>query len=306
MFQPCRFVSVIVVVIATVAHGLASPAHAQVRPRVACGDIIEVEFTQNNQLFEFTIALEPGDVVSVVVDPFGDTLGYAYNLIEPSGNNIFTQYGSYTTGITTESTSPILSARGDYRFQVANTNIDPSGYTYNVLQLGFGIVTIGFSCTLRDGTFIAAGSTLGNDTPPSNTNAQPAIAPIFSGFGFPGLPPVDFSDVARLPLSPSAAFNGAITPSGGEILGYTLDLSTGQTVDLTITRHSGNLNFGVVVLDAENNVAFQASLIASKSMTTQFIAPNTGTYTFGVFRVDVNPPTQPAATAFSLIVSPVE
>ncbi|GIK64445.1 MAG: hypothetical protein BroJett018_22390 [Chloroflexota bacterium] len=93
---------------------------------------------------------------------------------------------------------------------------------------------------------------------------------------------------------------GAVTPSGGEILGFTFEASAGDTLDLSYTRLSGNLNLGVVVLVEDNKVVFQASLVTSQTLTTRFTLPIAGKYTIGVFRVDLLPPDAPEATAFQI------
>jgi hypothetical protein len=111
---------------------------------------------------------------------------------------------------------------------------------------------------------------------------------------------VDFANVAKLPLPAGVAMSGGITPTGGEILGYTLDASAGDTLDLTFTRLSGNLNLGLVVLSAENKVVFQASLVTSTTLNTRFTLPTAGTYTIGVFRIDLLSPDAPEATAFQV------
>ncbi|MDX1992250.1 MAG: hypothetical protein SF029_07665, partial [bacterium] len=72
------------------------------------------------------------------------------------------------------------------------------------------------------------------------------------------------------------------------------------TLDLSFTRISGNLNLGLVVLYGDNTVVFQASLITSQTLSTRFILPETGTYTIGIFRIDLLPPDAPEATAFQI------
>ncbi|MEZ4620730.1 MAG: hypothetical protein R2867_35195 [Caldilineaceae bacterium] len=64
-------------------------------------------------------------------------------------------------------------------------------------------------------------------------------------------------------------------PTGNEILSFTLDSTAGDTLDLRYTRVSGNMNLGLVVLSAENEVFFQASLVTSTSLT--FTLPTAGT-----------------------------
>jgi hypothetical protein len=120
------------------------------------------------------------------------------------------------------------------------------------------------------------------------------------GTGFPGLPAVDFTNVAKIPMVGGTPMTGAVTPTGSEILGYTLDGKVGNTVELGVNKLSGNLNLGVVVLSADNKVVFQASLVTSTALTTTFTLPSDGQYTIGVFRVDLLPPDAPQPTAFQV------
>lgn len=297
-----QFFSLCLIVMVTALPLLTPrPTIAQGTETVACGDVIEIEFTTEDQAYDFAIPLAPGDTLSFVIDPLGDTVGYNYVLLEPSGNAIekhLTNSGVYET---TDRTTGVLSGRGNYRLVVANAwmtdagNIysNPSGYRF-----GVGILTISLACTLRDGTVIAAGST---SVPTANT------APTaFSGFGFPGLPSVDFGGSAQIPLLAGTPFTGAITPTDTLTTTYTVQLSADQPVALELARINGNLNLGLTVLDANNAVVFYGGLITPGTLRGEFVAPNTGTYTFGVFRVDLNPPVEPVATAFSLTVTPVQ
>jgi len=54
------------------------------------------------------------------------------------------------------------------------------------------------------------------------------------------------------------------------------------------------------LLSADNQVVFQASLITSDTLTTRFTLPTAGTYTIGLFRIDLLPPDAPEATAFQI------
>ncbi len=94
---------------------------------------------------------------------------------------------------------------------------------------------------------------------------------------------------------------GAVTATGGETIGFTFDANAGDKVDLTFSRiQPGNLNLGLAVLSPDNKVVFQASLVTSESLTTRFTLPSVGTYTIGVFRIDLLPPDNPQPTAFQV------
>jgi hypothetical protein len=63
-----------------------------------------------------------------------------------------------------------------------------------------------------------------------------------------------------------------------------------DTLDLSYTRVSGNMNLGLVVLSESNAVFFQASLVTSAALSTRFTLPAAGQYTIGVFRISLVEP----------------
>ncbi|MEZ4684025.1 MAG: hypothetical protein R2932_58440 [Caldilineaceae bacterium] len=91
-----------------------------------------------------------------------------------------------------------------------------------------------------------------------------------------------------------------VLPTGNEILSFTLDSTAGDTLDLSNTRVSGNMNLGLVVLSAENEGFCQASLVTSESLATTFTLPDTGQYTIGVFRISLVEPERVDPTVFQL------
>jgi hypothetical protein len=113
------------------------------------------------------------------------------------------------------------------------------------------------------------------------------------------LAPVDFSSVAEIPLLLDTVMTGVI-PTGNEILGFTLDAAAGDTLDLSYTRVSGNMNLGLVVLSESNEVFFQASLVTSEALSTRFTLPVAGQYTIGVFRISLVEPEDAEPTVFQL------
>lgn len=261
------------------------PVSAQ--SNVQCGSIVEGEFTEGSKRQDYFINLAPGDKLKVDGTSVGDYLTFYITVIGPSKRTI-RDSGNYYNNPSLETGT--LSA--------------PGTYTIDVHTGGIGIYTLYIGCTLRDGTVIEPGdvpptsTTTGNTTTPS----QP-VAPVFTGVGFPGLAPVDFSQVAKLPLPAGIAMGGAVTATGGEILGYTFSASAGDKLDLSFTRASGNLNLGLVVLSADNKVVYMAAMVTSETMTTRFTVPAAGEYTIGVFRLDLMSPPDPQPTAFQLQVS---
>ncbi|MEZ4860433.1 MAG: hypothetical protein R3C14_03975 [Caldilineaceae bacterium] len=63
----------------------------------------------------------------------------------------------------------------------------------------------------------------------------------------------------------------------------------GDTLDLSYTRVSGNMNLGLVVLPADNEV-FSRPLVTSESLSTRFTWPAAGQSTIGVFRISLVEP----------------
>jgi hypothetical protein len=66
------------------------------------------------------------------------------------------------------------------------------------------------------------------------------------------------------------------------------------------------MNLGLVVLSAENEVFFQASLVTSESLATTFTLPTAGEYTIGVFRISLVEPQEVEPPVFQLQVTTVE
>jgi len=257
---------------------------------VTCGQVIQGEFTENSQILEYAINLSPGDQITIAGGRIGDYLKYVISIVAPSRITVAGVDKSILSNITSISRydsgeplaeSGVLGERGDYSIFLANGS-----------RGGQGIFILSISC-VKDGVTVNAGEA---SPPPLPTSASTT----FTSNGFPGLAPVDFANIARIPLIANTPMTGAITPSGGEILGYTLDANAGDKLDLAFTRLSGNLNLGLVVLSAENQVVFQASLVTSETMSTRLTLPTAGQYTIGVFRIDLLPPAAPEATAFQV------
>jgi hypothetical protein len=91
-----------------------------------------------------------------------------------------------------------------------------------------------------------------------------------------------------------------VIPLDNQILGFTVDAAAGDSLDLSYTRVSGNMNLGLVVLSAKNEVFFQASLVTSDSLTTRFSLPQAGQYTIGIFRISLVEPAQVEPTVFQI------
>jgi len=260
--------------------GFITSVNAQGLP-IECGGILQGEFQESGEEHNYFLNLLPGDQLSVQSEGVGDYVRYTIGLYSPSNRDVQTVY---SVNQNPYDATGVLSERGAYRISVEAVTL--------------GIYTLYVSCVLGDGTVINAGDVASTST----TNDAQSSSPVsnFSGVGFPGLVPVDFANVARLPLPSSVPMGGAVTPAGGEILGFTLDANASDLVELNFTRLSGNLNLGLVVLSANNEVLFQASLVTSQTLSTRFTVPSAGQYTIGVFRIDLLAPSSPEATAFQI------
>lgn len=278
-------------VVPFVAFMVFRPTYAQaVDIQVNCGDIIESEFTDNFQEHFYRLDLNIGDQVTVQavsLEANSDLLQIRLAVFDASNSRLGETENSRETSFRTD----LLRYRGINTIRVQNW------WRVNMQNtpLGIGRYSLYVGCTLRTGTIIEPGDTeIGRDKP---------IDTAFSGFGFPGLAPVDFANVARLPIPAGIPMSGAITPSGNEILGYQFDASEGDTVEIAFNRLSGNLNLGLVVIDENSHVIFQASLVTSETLTSRFTIPTSGQYTAGIFRIDLLPPDSPEATAFQVVAT---
>jgi len=267
-----------------------SPAYAQAGVPVECGEIVENEFDQNNETHTYLITMAAKESFDVAVEPVGDHLLTWITLLGPTD----LQLGYISWNKTPSISSSVLSARGTYKIKVLNGSY------------GIGEYKLLIGCTTHNGIIKPGDKPSPTATPaPLPTLTVRAALPLtttasFSGVGFPGLAPVDFSDVALIPLDLDTATAGVI-PLDNQILGFTLDAKANDVLDLSYKRKSGNLNLGLVVLSATNKVAFQASLVTSESLATRFTLPEAGKYTIGVFRINLVNPAKPQPTAFQLL-----
>ncbi len=271
--------------------------------RANCGDIIEGEFSVNHEQHQYLLNLSVGDEVDASIVAFGEQLktaifiqgptGLVFAISDdPTGINSRGQYTRLRVESNPKVASGVLSARGNYTIIV--NNYSWTGFLGDTGGIGAYNVFIG--CTLRDGTRIEPGS----EPPPDVVDSTPPT-PSFTGYGFPGLPSVDFTSAFILPYTPGTPFPGQIPATGPGVIGFTLNAAANDTLDLKFDRTSGNLNLGVVVLFGQDQVLFYGGLIASNTLSTTLTLPSEGQYTIGVFRVDLLPPAAPEATAFQVL-----
>ncbi len=274
----------------------AQSVYGQTSSRVECGNIATAEFAESKSVLTFQIELSPGYKLWFETERFGDYLLFnvvsnvkskGSGLLAPSGavvvsarDELFNFSDSYLPNIALE--TGVLGERGLYTIQLAN-------------EEAVGAFRLRIGCVTDTGTVINPGD-VAPPAPPT-----PVLPTLPANFvGFPGLAPVDFASAIPLPLIAGTPMTGAVTPTGGEVFAFALDASGGTNLDLTVNRLSGNLNLGLVVLSANNEVVFQASLVTSQTLNTRFTLPAAGQYTIGVFRVDLLSPAAPEATAFQV------
>lgn len=260
---------------------------SQTGPRtvpINCGDVVETEFLEVNITLgrepdNYTVELGAGDAISVRMVPVGSNPNIFFRIFDRNRRLLFdTSWG-----------------RGPGQAEIIEDFVVPATGTYTV-GVGSDIVT---AYTLYIGC-IVGGEVIEPGSPVQTTEATPLSIDQFSGFGFSGLPPVDFSTAFINTLTLGTEITAQIPIAGDAILGYAFDGTAGEAFTLNFGRNSGNLNLGLVVLSADNEVAFQASLVNSNLLVTNFTLPSTGQYTIGIFRIDLVPVENPQPTQFRL------
>lgn len=278
----CMFLCVMLLLMAIWS---AEDSNAQAAPTPAqCGQIIDAEFLRDGDegAQEYTLSLAPGDTITVFGDTVGAYLRYAISVFAPTTGKVARADWNYYDEPRAE--SDVLSERGIY--------------TIRVWSNGPGLYTLYIGCTLRDGTVISPGDVVGSSVISPTSAPAATLPPNVSGF--PGLAPVDMSNAVKVPLIAGTLMTGIVTPTGNEIIGFSVEANAGDTVDLSFRKLSGNLNLGVVVLSPTNKVVFYGGLILSDSLSTRFTLQDAGQYTIAVYRVDLLPPAAAEATAFQV------
>jgi len=291
-------------------------------PTVRCGDILESELLGDTQYQDITLQVQAGTKVDLSIMPLGSGFNPLVFLLDSGGGEIarlnavagglaeeFLQYQLSSSNTTLR----VFGARPDFILDERQWMTNAASWplpsimqrlkdnirdTTELIGTFYGAFTISLGCTLRDGTVIEPGQTPPEGQPGGQGNAPTPIPADFVGFR--GLPAVNFANGVLIPFNTDLPNTGSIAPGFDSVFGFNLDASAGDTLDLTFTRLSGNLNLGLVVLSADNQVVFQASLVTSTTLNTRFTLPTAGTYTIGVFRIDLLPPAAPEATAFQV------
>lgn len=261
-------------------------------PPLECGSILEEELSDSNRFGDYTIQASAGTVITVVVEPIGDSFN-PYLVLQNSVGTEILQFNSSPGGEN--------EVFGDYTISSSNSilliyagspNDTRTGYSNFNNATYYGAYIISLACTLRDGTYIAAGSTVNIEDLP--------VRPQTPVLGFPGLPPVDFSDGITIPLTPDTPNTGSINPGFDSVFGFTFEGIEGATVSLEFNRLSGNVALGLAVISDSNQIAYMSALVSSTAMSLTFTLPSAGQYTIGVFRIDLVPLPSPEATSFTV------
>jgi hypothetical protein len=265
---------------------------------IECGQIIDAELTKNELTHDYMLLVPAGTTLNISIEPKGNFNPFLYFF--DSGGNFVADFNSgkagqpdQLEGVVTGSTNPflrIIGARPDQERTCGYQCLNPE-FT--------GAYTLYFGCIIN-GTRINAGDTMPTATPIVPTTI-PTIAPDNPDFfGFPGISSVNFNNGVFIPFNTNAPNAGGIAPGFDSVFGFTLDANAGDIFEMAVTRISGNLNLGVVILSTDNKVVFYGGLITSESLATRLTLPTAGQYTIGVFRVDLLPPDVPEATAFQV------
>jgi hypothetical protein len=255
-----------------------------------CGSIFESRFEADGGRHRYYVNLVRGDAVNILAETLNtsyEDLRIDVGIISPS-ERVIDGFAS-------------VRGRGERPVSTAETRELPETGTYTIELRAYtstgGDYNFFIGCTLADGVVIEPGDVLPDSTP---TPPPVSANTTFSGFGFPGLSPVDFSEGVTVPFTMGSPNTGSISAGYEGIFGFLFTGNQGDTMRLDFTRVSGNLNLGLAVLSADNQVAFQASLVTSNSLSTDFVLPVTGDYTIGVFPIDLIPPDAPEATTFQI------
>lgn len=253
---------------------------AQANIEVECGDIVENEFTESYQPQSYSINLSAGTSLQVSGAPLGETLQLAIGVIAPNERMVAANDpdGSYNYPNSEPFVnSGVLSANGDYTLMAYN------GYFYtgrpwsDNRDYGVGVYTLFIGCTLRDGTVIQPGD---------NPDIEPTEIPRtpFSGYGFPGLSSIDFSNGIEIPITTSQPLP---IPVGSDVTLLTYDGVAGTTATLSILRMSGDISVGITVINqSDNNIIFLGGMPYTDNLSANLTFPTDGTYVIGIFRLD--------------------
>lgn len=254
-----------------------------------CGAFIDNEVARDRELHRYFIHLSRGDHFKVRVVSLAsayESLTLDIGLVAP--NDFVISRLDYDNEKEETIETDALSVSGTYKLYVRS-------YTNTT-----GSYNVAITCVLADGTVVNPGDTQTISANPSESSQDAVSSEANVQFGFPGLASVNFGQGVTIPLNFGTPNTGSISPGFEGIFGFTFTANAGDIMDLGFTRMSGNLNLGFAVLSSDNQVAFQASLVTSNVLSTQFNVPATGDYTIGVYPISLIPPDAPETTTFQI------
>lgn len=195
--------------------------------QLQCGDVIAAEFTQNEQIHNYTLEMAPGDISFMIsVQPFGDGFQAATVILDPAGKALaaiagaqFVESGSQRT------VSPIIP--GNYRILISNTKISEKGTVWNPGDQGgmggVGIYTLVVSCTLKNNEIVAPDPSKIEQATTSVVESQAVVPTSVSSDTASALSSCPNSPAPRLEIggkgrvTPGDANNLRDNPNGGHI-----------------------------------------------------------------------------------------
>ncbi|MEL6309413.1 MAG: hypothetical protein AAFQ52_14825, partial [Chloroflexota bacterium] len=289
---------------------------------LSCGDIIEGEFTSSVEIQPYNVDVAAGDQLNISAFPLGNLTmslliaGSTDQIVDSSDADLDDDY--YWQSLESEPTlnTEQLSSNQGYTIYAINFQQFLGGIGASLNRLGdyqvrdsggVGVYTLFVGCTLRDGTVIEPGDSLedtadsGSDTSDTGTN-DGASASAFSGFGLPALNAIDLSTVNASPLPADVPLSGSLAPDNAMVTAYSITANQGDTVQIDLSRVAGNLNLGVVIVDADGQPVFFSTLIANETLSEAWVAPSTGDYTAGVFPLIAILTDAPESTVFQISV----
>lgn len=265
---------------------------------VQCGSIIQEEFTTNFEAHIYRVSLAAGDDIRAVLIPAHAELRTRMEFYSPTrvliaelpeiNNDNGTRITSNQPGID----SGALAEGGNYQIQVFNFAYDT--WTQSLQDSGgTGAYALYVGCIFRDGTVIDPVADFASLVPSSAT-------PEFSGFGFPGIPPVDFLGSNEVMLEVGTEFIAPVT--WNQVGLFTYFASAGESRTMTLAVVSGDISIGAVVInEITKELVFAGVLPSSDNLSVELTFPNNGTYAIGVFHFNTSVSTE-FAGAVSLIL----
>lgn len=232
-----------------------------------CGSIYPSEFTHADETHSYLLqVISTDEQFGVGIEPVGDYLQTIINVVDPRDKEV-----ANTSNV---ARSPSLSVdvveEGNYQINVTNSSY--SDYA------GVGAYSIFITCVTAEGVIQPI------EALKSATTASDAIAPVFTGFGFPGAASRDFSAGIEILL---ALGQMQTVPVASDVALYTYTAAAGETATLSLARVSGDISIGVAVINKDTNeIIFLGGMPSSNNLSVELTFPTDGTYAIGLFRLD--------------------